>query len=48
MADEENKIVKFKHLSMPLKVLVVLTWILIGLYGLMFLVGFIIGLTTTI
>jgi len=36
--------VKFNNLSGWLKTAIVLTWIIIGIYGLSFLVGFIIGL----
>jgi len=38
-----EKNVKFKDLSWPLKTLVVIGWILVGLYATLFLVGFIIG-----
>jgi hypothetical protein len=36
--------VKFKDLSASLKTLVVLTWILIGIYAIAFLMGMLIGI----
>lgn len=36
--------VKFKNLSMPLKVQIVINWIIIGIFSLAFIVGLIKGL----
>lgn len=36
----EDKKICFSDLSLPLKVLVILCWIIVGLYGLSFTIGF--------
>lgn len=45
MKEIENEKVRFKDLSMPLKVLVVACWVVISWNIIGFLAGFIIGLT---
>lgn len=40
--------ITFKDLSKPLKTLVVLDWIIAGIYGLSVLIGFFVGFTSTL
>lgn len=42
--EREGKKVTYSDLSTSLKLLVVLCWILVGLYGLSFLIGIIMGM----
>ena len=39
-----DKQIRYKDLSTPLKVLVVLCWIMVGFYTISFLIGFISGM----
>lgn len=45
---ENYKMVSFKDLSKSLKVFVTIGWILIGLNGLAFIIGFLIGVASEI
>ena len=44
MTDKKQNKICYRHLSKPIKTLVVFGWILLGFYGIMFLIGFIEGL----
>lgn len=48
MTEEQQKKVTFKQLSKSLKTLVVLGWIMTGLYTLAFLIGFMLGVLEVI